>query len=434
MIVSLYVSSNSLAETDYYDTVWPTEHADSARHQFVDQIFGINFFDPLGNRVRLNLRGNNTLDFPMFTLTRDTNEVYSIGGSPSLLVASGWIAKIDPDTLSVQRLTHLTKGRKTWTPSAAIHTNGYIYVVSSHYLYKLDSQLNIVKFLSLPDVAEGESNLLVLSDGTLIVKGGLVDVRKKPKSTILLVNPHDLTIIYKLTLPEVSRGRFSLYSHNGNQYVYSIGVTTVWRALYNPGTLTLDSTWSFDYISKLADSSWGNAPTFLGNDLFMMNNSEPDQRYVVTDPIYIIRVNLDDASNYKIFQPFPGTTNGYSLSKMPADPSSNIVFPLDTNNGKFGAFRYLPSIDEFQQLWVKDLNVSGIFAGSSVSGHIYVNGFNATTSIDDFIVLDILTGEELDRINTPNQSETYSQFAIGFRNRVYYNGGGIVCKIWAWDQ
>ena len=150
----------------YFNTIWPAEHVDSARHQFVN-------VDGLNVTGDLQIISNSELDVPIFSFTRETDELYSIGGSPGR-PASGWMAKLNPDTLEEVAFADLNHGALTWSPSAVIHGDTYIYAVTGHVLYKLRSSDlgEVIPHILLPDGYEPESNLLVLSSGKLIVKGG----------------------------------------------------------------------------------------------------------------------------------------------------------------------------------------------------------------------------------------------------------------------
>lgn len=397
----------------YFDTVWPVEHADSARHQFVN-------VDGLNKTGDLQMISSSELDRPIFSLTRLEDELYSIGGSPDPQQATGWIAKLNPENLESIIVRELMDGPKTWAPSAVIHGDGNIYAVTGHVLYKLNSDLIKIFTSHLPYEYEPESNLLILSNGKLIVKGGRrLNGRK---STLLVIDEDTFDILKTVTLPELSRGRFSIHIHDDKEYIYCIGDTTVWRYRYvNPNYLFRDRRWSFPYIEKLPDSSYGNAPTFIGENLYMMNNSAISGD--ASDPIFVFRVNLNDAKDFDLLQPFPNTTHGFSLSKMPADPVNNIIFPLDSRNGRIGAFS-----PQFEELWSKEYNTTGIFAGSSPSGEIYINHFDDT--YDWFVALDIANGDELGKVRTPSETQTFSGFTIGYNNVCYYNGGGHLCKIW----
>ncbi|MBU1077115.1 MAG: T9SS type A sorting domain-containing protein [Spirochaetes bacterium] len=404
----------------YFDSIWPVEHGDPARHQFINKA-GLN----LNLNLTLTILTRGSYDLPVFPFTRKTNELYLIGGTPSVTIAQGWIAKLDPDSLQTQVITFLTNGSLTWSPSAVIHSNGFIYAVSSHYIYKLDSNLNIVNCKLLPGDPEGESNLLILNDGRLIAKGGHRVLGTR--SSLVVLDPSDLSVLEEVILPELSRGRMSLYTFTNLECAYCIGETTVWRYAYDPvNCLTFDSNWSFNYMDKLPDSSYGNAPTFIGSNLYMMNNSDP-LNFAANDPIYVFRINLSDASNYDRFQPFPGITNGFSLSKMAADPTNNIIFPMDSRNGFLGALRYTGGIPVFETLWIKQFKATGIFAGSIMDNEFYINhydGFN-----DWFVVLDEFMGSEKARIRTPSLKATYGALIMGFNKTAYYAGGGYICKI-----
>ena len=386
----------------YFDTIWPTEHADSERHQFI-----------LGNGLQISMGTslittcNSGLDCPNFALTRAPGELFAVGGSPNFRRSTGWIARLNSETLAVAKHVPLQDGVRTWAASCAMHCNGYVYAATGHYLYKLDAELNLLKKILLPDGFEGESSILILSSGDLLVKGGkrLLNTR----STLLLVTP-DLSILDKVTLPEIFLGRPSVHTFEGQEYAYCIGATTVWRIICNT-TLRRDLSWSFPYMQHLVDSTPGNAPTFVENDLFFMSNTLQG----ATDPLSIFRVGVDNSNDYSILQPFPESESGFSLSKMAADPVHRIIFPMDTANRRLCAVSIVNR--EFEPLWSQDYGVSNIFAGSVADEEIYINDFDGGG--DNFVTLNILSGDELARVELPGFTPTYTGFSVGFANQVY---------------
>lgn len=457
LIIALLVETTQAA-TPLYHTAWPCEHGDGARHQFTE-LPGLNVQHATRFKVQAvdlptqwTFPGGRTLEAPHFAFTRNRDELFVIGNSvnPSTGMATGWLARFHAaDLYETPEVIWLeTPGFDAGSLSAVMHSNGFIYVASGNLLFKLNSSPAVVSnpfdiFFDGRYLPEVESNINILSDGKLLVKGGWETKDGKHCSTLLLFDPGQgdapLQHLQTIVLPELSRGRACVYAHNGGpEYVYCIGDTTVHRYEYDSSLGRLSEQpdgWRFRYMDLLNDSSPGNAPTFMDGNLFMMNNGVPAPGNWPTDPMYVLRVSLSNSEDYQKYDAPFGTPNGFSFSKMAADPQHHILFPMDARNNHIGAFEYHPHNRSLNQLWTKDYHVSAIFAGSSTSGEIYINHFRQSQQSDLLMALDIRSGANLYQVNTGSTKSSLAGFAVGYPQKanetgsVYYLGGTVLCGV-----
>ena len=296
MVFGLIVNNLAWADFPYYNTRWPVEHRDGERHQVVDE--GGLLFPGRG----LSIVSTNKLESPAFALTREKNELYLVGGKfgPT---ANGWIAKVHPLTLTIQKQVPLNLGGgPTSAGGCLMHANGYIYAIVGDVIYKFDAGLNLLKSRQLI-MNDAYNGVLALSDGNLIMKGGGVINRSSP-SVLTILNTELEPIIEHFLLPEQNPSRISVHRHQNREYVYCSGLTTMTRYEYvsSPTSqLVQDAGWFYQYRDETSNkTSRATAPTFLGENLFTMDNAEAQ----VIGPTHIIRVNLNDSSDAQMFAPF----------------------------------------------------------------------------------------------------------------------------------
>ncbi len=417
IVFGLIVNSLASADYPYYDTRWPVEHLNNARHQVINEG---GLFLPRGRNAKrsISLISSKALETPGFVLTRDKDQLYVIGGKFST-IAHGWIAKVNPLTLRVQKKVIFDKGGgPTFAGGCLMHANEYLYVIVGDVIYKLDPNLNILKWRVLI-VNDGYNGVLAFRDGNLVMKGGGAMNQQSP--SILTVLDTDLEpLIEHVVLSETNPSRIAVHVRNNREYVYITGLSKITRYEYISGPepqLVLDTGWFYQYRNPTSDlTSYATSPTFVGNNLFTMDNGALLTEPIEKTPIQIIRVNLDNSNDAELFAPFK-LPAGASFSKMIVDPQNRLLFPMDTVNRKIGAFRYLEEQKRFEELWVRSYGVSGMFAGSSAAGEIYINSFE--DGHDYFVALDMNTGEELAKVRTESQMGTFAGFAVGYHNDVF---------------
>ena len=279
------------ANAPWYPSLQAFEHYDSARsHVFSRAQFRGSFRQP--NTVA-EIRSRE-LEYPSgYNMSYlNENEAFIQGGSYGNLPGSigPFVAKVNPRTLERRWFTLLrnTKQAQEWDyPGAmAIMNDGYIYVVSGYYIYKVDpADGSVFDTLKLPtsvhmrnnypntpatyddDLTDNAPNtsyngINALADGTIIVKSlyravdcdtldgssallECPDSRNVPQSVLITVDPgtetKPMTIIQQLTLLNPAAARPTISRYNGMDYVYLVeNASTPVRYMVTNGFFTED--------------------------------------------------------------------------------------------------------------------------------------------------------------------------------------------------
>ena len=349
---------------------------------------------------------------------REPDELYVMGGG---LAVKTYIAKVQPEDLSLQRWVTLDRGTAPyWSPSIVVHANGYIYVTAQNICYKFDAQLNEIGYYVLP-ITDGKYNSLkVFSDGNLVTKGFTTD-----ESSLTVLDQDLNPLVAELVTSEVSYGRLCVDRHRDKEYVYVTKDTTLVRFEYASQQLTLDTGWQYQYRQPDSGTTAGGAVTCLGNRAFFLDNADPDRR--TRDPIHLHSVNLDNASDADVLTPF-GLPDGYSFNKHLLDPTTGIIVLADQTNSWMGAYRHLEDEDRFETVWTKPYNSGILCSASAAQKQLYVSDF--VDRRDNIVILDIETGEELRRIVTSSRVASLAGFSVGWNQDIFYNSTKYSVRIY----
>jgi hypothetical protein len=417
-IVLLLAGTAPMIDYQLYNSSWPNEHYDGR---------GSNASPGKGldNPSRLLATSSTAYSEGFAFLTRDPSELYLMGGMVSV---PNYIAKMNPKSLVQSKRTSLDcpstdcPFNYTWSPSGAVHVNGYLYVVAESRVWKLDKDLNVLAFYNLPLKDGTYNSLKILSDGNIVVKGlGIAGGTEENRSTLTVLTPDLQAVIADYKLPEKAAGRISVLIRNNIQYVYVTGVTTLMRFIYTPGnnpTLKRDATWSYQYRNANdPKTSGGGIAQFIDNEAYFMDNAQASP---TLGPIHLIRVNLDNSADAQKITPFPGTTLGYNINKQVVDSINKVIVVSDSTNGQLAGFRYLGN-KNFTQLWQQPFRSQVIGAAASGSKQLYMDDWNAAGEF--VIILDILTGKVLNRIPTGAKEGSNAALSIGYNNDIFFNSG-----------
>lgn len=428
-IVLLLASTTPTIDYQLYNSSWPNEHYDG---------LGSNASpgNGLGNPSQLLTTSSTAYEEGFAFLTRDRSELYLMGGMVSF---PNYIAKMNPTSLAQIKRTSLDcpstacPFNHIWSPSGAVHANGYLYVVAESRIWKLDKDLNVLAFYNLPLKNGAYNALKILPDGNIVVKGlGVAGGTQADQSTLTVLTPNLEVVIADYKLPEKSIGRISVLFRNNKQYIYVTGVTKLIRLRYtSDGTpaLTQDTSWSYQYRNENdTATSAGGIAEFIGNEAYFMDNAQ------ISDPlgpIHLIRVNLNNSADAQTFTPFPGTTKGYHLNKQLVDPVNNVIVVADSTNGQLAGFRYLGN-NNFTQLWQRPITTQVVASAASASQQLYVDAQNSSGEF--VVILNIVTGEMLNRIYTSSTQGSNAILSIGYNNDIFfnsgYNGGKLSMRIY----
>jgi hypothetical protein len=195
-IVLLLASTEPMIDYQLYNSSWPNEHYDGR---------GSNASPGKGldNPSRLLATSSTAYSEGFAFLTRDPSELYLMGGMVSV---PNYIAKMNPTSLVQSKRTSLDCPSTAcpfnyiWSPSGAVHLNGYLYVVAESRVWKLDKDLNVLAFYNLPLKDGTYNSLKILSDGNIVVKGlGIAGGTEENRSTLTVLTP-DLQAVYSKRL------------------------------------------------------------------------------------------------------------------------------------------------------------------------------------------------------------------------------------------
>ncbi len=424
-------TAHGTVEYRLYGSSFPTEHYDGP---------GTNSAPNGGPNAIGNITSTSvtTNDGPLFFLSRQPSELYMVAGDPH---HPGHISKVDPTTMANSKTTSLdckfTGGPSNcpdnlaWYPSAVVHANGYIYVVSESRIWKLDSDLNLLYYYNLPITDGYYNSLKVLSDGNLVAKGfsnpfgNQVCSDGTPLcSSFTIVDPNLKTIVAEQVFPETSQARITDLVYNSIEYIFVVGETTLWRYVYNASAnsiTTLDS-WFYTYRTSDSTDTPANPAIVIGNQAYFVDGMVPPGN---AGPIHLYRVNLDNASDAQQFTPWPGTTHAFRLSKQLADPVNNVIVVSDSQNELVGGFRYLGD-GVFRTLWsITSFQSTAVQSATSASRNLYID--DSSTGVTDIVILNILTGAELERL--PTSAGPGNFFTVGSNHDVFFTGGNDSVRI-----
>jgi hypothetical protein len=415
------------------------------------------------------------------------NEAFIQGGSYGDVKNSigPFVAKIDPKTLETKWYTQLlnTVDTKEWDyPGAmAIESDGLIYVVSGHALYKVHPEDgHVIDTLPLPTMVYMRNNyptlpatyddsltddaantsyngINALPDGTIIVKslyrvagcdlnGGSALLKcpnngNVPRSNLISINPHTMQTIQILTLPAPAPARPTIARYHGVDYVYLLENTSLpVRYSVSNGIFTLDSSWTPPAVS--------NAGQEPGGSLIVMNDWIVGATNTVpaTGALTTFAINQGDASKYYSLQPYkcdpvdpvlaaafatasPGNQPAVSWADMSleADPENGLFYGVETLARKVAAFRIGNS--GIETVWKKTQTTTewATLIGPKehrvwVGTDIPLNQIPGASANDRVVWRDANTGRELARSAQVPVMTQGSAVQPGYDGSMYFPG------------
>jgi hypothetical protein len=416
----------------WYTTLSPSEHFDSGRSQVfssactLSQITGNSGPYALSTRVAPG-------SYPWLynIATRNQNELFIYGGYPGQ--GGAYVARLDPDTLSELWRTSVTIPSRQWSFIGAmgVHSNGYIYSIQSNILVKIDPTTGGKQQLSLPQLAAptgtgaAYNGFVITPDGLIIAKSmergpctsdttnalSCVLSNKLP-STIVVVNPN-LTVIAQIQTTEPALGRIMTERHDGIDYIYVPGISSLIRYRFSNNTLALDTSWGPVGYGVGANAS---GVGILGNFAVAQTNYVPS-----ATPSYVVAANLYDSTQQYQLQPFL-SANRSSLSWVPdkavLDSENNRIYAEDTYAGQIAAL----TIDSsgLSVLWKENSVATGFptLLGAVNARQLVIPSL--TNNGDTLTWRDPATGTVLAQSRGLSPKPTIGSSAPGFKGRFYY--------------
>lgn len=414
------------ARGGYYDTVWPSEHADLWRSHATLNAGLPAGFDP-GKLVRTSAR----LDLPVWGYTRADDEVFVIGGSPFTLrgfteaIRSGktggrldsfgsvvadlldpsipYVARIDPRTMKAVRLDLRGGSTVNYTGGLLMHGNGFVYAVSRSVLYKIDPEaMAIVRSLELPLTGTDAlsrfwttyNGLQVLASGELVLKGfHLIDSGKIP-GWLLLIDPEDLSIDVRQQAA-VSSARLTIQqSPDGPVFLYHVNALASLRYRITDAGFLPDTDWTSPYRAEKETGTQASSPLLFGKvgQIVFADNTAPG----AATPIRLFTRAVDAGAppgGSKGMPAFSRSLPSFNFFMVAGDPFLNqILVTYDPINNLLAAHR-VKRDGGLEPLWEREgYKVSASPAVVPDRDLLYVDDYR--NGKDHLVVLELSTGRE----------------------------------------
>lgn len=387
----------------------------------------------------------------VMVIERDPGQWY-VGGTMAAFSGPpphGWVERIDPETLETLAASpELPCGEHVWCGAILAHSNGSIMSVNGSYLHRLDPHdLSITAERQLPS-DRSHNGLLALSDGTLITK----DLRLVGQggTTLTRLDPDTLELVGEpLVLPEGSMGRIAADVVDGEEYVYVPGTEHLWRVAVAGETLQVDG-WKSRY--RKAEDRYGLSWDACLSDGYLwimdcgdissvrrIHTTEPNGRFA-TPPgrdlswrlpapwdgaQRLLRISLDDPGDVVAIEPF-GTPGGGIIAPPMYLPEQQMAIAWDSING--GLAGISTAEGGLEVAWHLDVRASMQPVAFPESGELVINDFTADGS-DDLVVVDVVSGELVDRVATGSRVANGMFLTAGGSRDVFYCSTLTVARV-----
>ncbi len=438
------------ARSGYYDTVWPSEHADLWRsHAAFNAGLPANFSP---NTLRVT---SVALDLPTWGYTRNVDEVFVSGGSPFALntftqaikdgqATSGlrslqnvvgdildssvpYVANINPLTMQ-KRVTYLRRGiTVNYTGGLLIHQNGFVYAIAQSVLYKINPvNMHIDASVGLPLIGNTwptqywttYNGMQVLASGELVLKGfDLRDSATVP-GYLLLINPDTLTFDVRQSAM-VSSARLTLQQNgDGTAELYHVNAVDSLRYHVTMRGFQLDSTWTRNYRTVNDGNTQASSPLLFGQigQVAFANNTAPGAK----TPIQLYTQNVQtNNSGPLLAQPaFTQSQASFNFFMVAGDPfQRQLVVYYDPLHNLLSAHQVMAD-GTLPLVWEHDgYKVSASPAIVVDRNQLYIDDYH--DGHDWLVVLELSTGKQLAAIQLTAQLPTIGTIFPGMDNDVY---------------
>jgi hypothetical protein len=336
------------------------------------------------------------------------------------------VERFDPVTLATVACSEELPAGPTWPGGIAAHANGSLHVVFGRYAHRLAPDLRVLASRRLPR-ARPYNSFVVLADGHLVTKdfGGLLPGRTAADDTpepaeLLVLDPDDLAIVARTTLPEPSVARLSA----DGDTVYAVGTSTLYRAAWDGRALTVDDAFAPRYRTLDGQTYGWDAVLALGAAWFL-DNGEGSEGYAGTfrgrgvsrAPLHLVRVDL--ATGAVRLTEICGRANGIVANPPVVDEQRHVVVGYDSGNGALVAFDVAAG-GELRERWRRNQHHACHPLLFPDTGELVTNDHDDGAMADAVVVLDVETGAERLRVDAGSPLQSVVFPAAGFGDDFYY--------------
>jgi hypothetical protein len=373
---------------------------------------------------------------PVITMavTRDPGEVYllrhTLGDE-----AVAFVECIDPCTLEPLARSAELPGGSMWPGSMAAHGNGSLYVVFGNHAHRLGPDLEVLASVELPR-HRPYNGFVVLPDGTLVTKDfagsrptAPVTPEQRVRCELVALDPVTLAVLDTCELVEPSIARISA----SDDVVYVVGDTSLLRVSWSGGHFVPDTGFRATYRTLEGQTYGWDCVLALGAAWFLDDGDGSigfdgsfEGKGVSSAPLHLVRVDLDTAA--VTLTEICGLSGGLIANPPLIDPDRSIAVGFDSGNGVMAAFDI--AIDgSLAPRWRRRQNHASHLLFLPGSGAIVSGDHDRERFLEQVVVLDIESGDELVRADTegPLQSTVFP--AMGHDGTIYWCSMSTVSRV-----
>jgi hypothetical protein len=416
----------------YWPSPWPVECGGNRRQKSAH-----GRLDAASGTAMVTSRRTERWD--VMAIRRQPGEWY-VGGTMPAFVGPppfGWVERFDPETLEpIVRSPDLPCGEHVWCGAILAHANGSILSVNGSYLHRLDpDDLTVQAERLLVDCSH--NGLLALSDGTLITKDLRLEGQGGTTVTRLSVDTLE-TIGEPIQLPEGSMGRIAADLIDGVDHIYVPGTEHLWRITVLDDDLTVDG-WrpryrtSGDQHGLSWDACLSDGACWIMDcgdieSVRQIHTTFPNGRFEVAPALSwrqpapwsgaqrLLRISLHDPADVAAIEPF-GTPGGGIIAPPVHIPEHQMAIAWDSVNG--GLAGVATGDGGLEVVWHLDVRPSMQPVVFPESAELVINDFTDRGS-DDLVVVDISSGELIERVSTGSRIANGMFLSPGENRDVYY--------------
>jgi hypothetical protein len=338
--------------------------------------------------------------------------------------STAWVERIDPITLEcLARIDDLPGGAR-WPGGIGVLADGSLLVVFGNHAHRLSPELEVLAAVTLPRHRPYNS-FVTLPSGHVVTKdfGGTLPGAERdpdmPGTQLLVLDPISLDIVASCDLPERSIARLSA----DGDTVFVVGDTSLMRARWNGTALELDTSFSARYRTLEGQSYGWDAVIALGAAWFL-DNGEGSQNYIGTfrgvganqAPLHLVRVDLDTAE--VTLTEICGLPGGVIANPPLIDSDRHMAVGYDSGNGVLAGFA-IASDGSLTPSWQVEQNHGSHLILDSDEGLFLSHHHDNERWMEQYVVRDVLTGDEVARLDSGSPMQSVLFPAIGTERRIY---------------
>jgi hypothetical protein len=279
--------------------------------------------------------------------------------------------------------------------------------------------MEIVNSIDLPKTGNKLTNywttyngLQVLNNGELVLKGFHLLNNSELDGYLLLIDPDSLQIDLKQKA-RVSSARLMIYDN----YLYHVNAEENLRYKITDQGFIPDNSFTEKYRSKTDKSTQASSPMLLPkiNMMVFADNTAPGAE----TPLKLYTKSTKNInSKMHSEKAFLTDKPSFNFFMVAGDIyTNNVVVYYDPLNNLVSANK-ISEDGSIKLLWNKEnLKASASPAISAANGHIYIDDYK--NGKDYFVILDLLSGEEIGRVELPAVLPTVGTIFIGENNDVF---------------